>query len=716
MNTMDRRSFFKVTALAGGGFLLATGPRAEAAEEVAGAFSPSAFIRILPDGSVTLMAHKPEIGQGIKTSLPMVLAEELEVPWAKVTVQQASIDSAFGGQSAGGSTSVPTSYDRLRRLGAVARTMLIQAAADEWKVPVSECRAESGEVIHSPSGKKLSYGSLAGAASKLPVPDAKTIVLKDPKDFKILGKRIAGVDNPSIVTGKPLFGIDQVQPGMKHASYLRCPVFGGKALEANLDEVRRMPGVSDAFIIEGGDDLYSLMSGVAVIADSTWHAMKAREALRVKWDTAGKEKESSAAHAARAAELLPQKGANSLKEKGTPDFPEGSLEVVYAYPHMAHNTLEPQNCTGVFRDGGFELWAPTQNGGSAIDDIAGRFKVPKDKIKIHMTRVGGAFGRRLMTDFMVECAAIAQRVEGTPIKLTWTRDQDLQHDFYRAGGWHHFRGSVDAEGRISSWADHFVTYGVNSSSRPGNGAGMGGGDFPVDFVPNARLEQTVMPSNVPLGWWRAPGSCSLAYAVQGFIDELAYLAKKDPYEFRMTLLGDQEKVGNYNAGRMKRALKAAAERAGWGKKLPKGSGQGIAFHYSHQGYVAVVAEVTVSKDGKLKVDRMTAGVDVGPILNLSGAENQVFGSMLDGLSAAWFQEIEIVDGAVKNSNLHEYPVLRMPDAGALDVAFVDSTFPPTGLGEPALPPTAPAVCNAIFAATGKRVRTLPIRKTDLSWS
>ena len=724
LDTLDRRGFFRISALAGGGFFL--GSFSSTADESAPeAFSPNAFLRISPDGAVTLFAKNPEVGQGIKTSLPMIVAEELEIPWEKVTVEQAPVDEkAYGRQVAGGSMSTPTNYDKHRKMGAIARTMLVEAAAKEWGVPVSECEAIGGEVVHKSTGKKLSYGALATAASKLPVPDENSVALKKVADFKLLGKRIGGVDNPKIVTGQPLFGIDQKQPGLKYASYVRCPVFTGKVKEANLDEIKKLPGVTDVFIIEGTGDHYGLLPGIAIIARDTWSAFKARQALKVTWDS--DPKESFAAHAAKAAEVMKGgKATSEIRKTGTPDFPEDgkTIEGTYHYPHLSHANLEPQNCTAVFKDGAVEIWAPTQNPGGALDGIAKALKIGKDKITIHMTRIGGGFGRRLMGDFMIECAAIAQKLEGTPVKVTWTREQDLAHDYYRAGGWHHFRGRLDDSGKLATWADHFVTFGLNSDERTGNGADLGGDEFPSRFVPNLLLERTIFPSNTPLGWWRAPGSCALAWAIQSFVDEIAHAARKDPLEFRLDLLGEDREVPvsggrgvPYNATRMKGVLRLVAEKSGWGEKLEPGRGRGIAFHFSHLGYVAVVADVTVSKDGKLKVNKLSAACDVGPIMNLSGAENQVQGSMIDGLSAAWFQEILVENGAVQQSNFHQYPLLTIKDAPQVEVHFAKSDFPPTGLGEPALPPTAPAITNAIFAATGKRIRTLPLIKQDLSWS
>jgi isoquinoline 1-oxidoreductase beta subunit len=722
----DRRGFFKTTALAGGGFLLGgwLPEKAIAQEAAAAAFTPNVFIRITPQGAITLFAKTPEIGQGVKTTLPMIVAEELEVDWEKVTVEQGAVDPRFGGQTAGGSTTIPSNYDRLRRLGAVAKTMLVTAAANKWGVPVDECSAASGVVTHSKSGRKLTYGELAEAASKLPVPDEKSVKLKNPADFKILGRRIGGVDNEKIVTGVPLFGIDQKQPGMVYATFVRCPVFAGKVKDADLDAVKKLSGVSDAFIVEGSGDHYGLLPGVAIIGDSTWTVLKAKKALKVTWDEGEHAGESSTGQEEKALAAIKGKAAKEIRRDGEiGGFPAGprTVDAVYYYPHLAHATLEPQNCTAVFKDGKLEMWAPTQNPAGGIDGITKALKIPKESITVHITRIGGGFGRRLMGDFMVESAEIARRLDGKPVKVMWDREQDFQHDYYRSGGWHHLRGEVDEAGKISAWANHFVTYGLNNDDRPGNGADVGAGELPAGFLPNFLLERTILPSNVPLGYWRAPGSCAIAWAFQSFIDELAHAAKRDPLQFRLDLLGDDREVAPpggrgrpYNTLRMKRALKLAAEKAGWGRKMPEGSGQGIAFHYSHAGYVAVVAEVSVDAQGALKVDRLVAGVDVGPILNLSGAENQVEGSMLDGLSAAWFQEVLVSEGRVKNAGFGDYPLLRMAEAPKLESHFFPSDFPPTGLGEPALPPTAPAVCNAIFAATGKRVRKLPLAKENLS--
>lgn len=742
--SVGRRQFLRQSALAGGGLVLGfyLNGATRAAERVAkpsaapGAeFKPNAFIRIGRDGIVTLVSKQPEIGQGIKTSLPAVIAEELEVSWQDVRIVQGDLDPAYGRQSAGGSTSTPTNYDEFRRLGATARTMLVEAAARTWQVPPGECVAADSAVHHRPTRRRLGYGQLAEAAAALPVPDPKSVALKDPKDFKLLGRRIGGVDNHAVVTGRPLFGIDTRLPGMLHAVYEKSPVFGGKVRRANLEAVKALPGVKDAFVIEGSDDLRGLLPGVAIVADSTWAAYSARRQLQVDWDEGRFADQSWAGFVAQAQALAKQPGATRLRQDGDVHAALAgaarSVEVAYSYPFISHASIEPQNCTAWFRDGTLELWAPTQNPAAGQDLVAATLGIPKDKIVLHITRSGGGFGRRLSADYVVEAAAIAQRV-GAPVKLTWSREDDLRHDHFRAGGFHFLRGGVDAKGRLIAWHNHFVTF-ANPVTRegkttlqPGSGGSLSGDEFPGRWVEHCLLEQTPIECGVPMGPWRAPGSNVFAWVFHSFIDELAHAAGRDPLDFRLEILGDKTIVPGsgerglpYDVSRMRRVLLHAADKAGWGRKtFPRGQGQGIAFHFSHRGYIAQVAEVTVSREGSLRLDRVVVATDIGAqIVNLSGAENQVEGSIVDGLGTLLFPELNIERGRIVQSNFNDYPLIRITDAPAkIEVHFVKTDYPVTGLGEPAFPPLAPAVCNAIFAATGKRVRQLPLSRIDLRWS
>jgi isoquinoline 1-oxidoreductase beta subunit len=734
---LSRRSFLRAGALAGGGFLLGfhLGLRPASAESAAATeFSPNAFIHITPAGKVTILAKNPEIGQGIKTTLPMIIAEELEVPWESVTVEQAGLNPALGGQFAGGSSGVPSNYDALRHAGATARTMLIAAAAQRWNVPVTECVADSGAVLHQPSNRRVTYGDLAATAATLPVPDPKTVTLKNPKDFKILGRRIPGVDNHKIVTGQPLFGIDQAPPGLAFAVYERCPVFGGKFVSGNLDDVKKLPGVKDVFAFPDGNGPAGLEPGVAVVADSTWSAFKARKALQIVWNTEGKESQSLADFAQQADAASKGAPQKQIANTGNADAAFASaaktVEAAYFYPYVAHATLEPQNCTALYTaDGKMEIWAPSQTPGGGAQAAAKVAGIPEANITLHLTRIGGGFGRRLANDYVAEAAAIAQKVPGTPVKVIWTREQDIQHDDYRTAGWHYLKGGVDGGGKLSAWSDHIVALGHNNTMH--GEAEVGGNEFPSAFVPNFQLGATVLSSNTPMGPLRAPGANANAWVFMSFVDELAHAAGRDPLAFSMDLLsaahpaavmtpppkGGGRHGRPWDAARMKGALQLAAQKAGWPKQLPKGQGQGLAYYFSYGGYVAIVAEVSVSKAGAVRVEKLTAAVDIGPVMNLSGAENQVQGAMTDGLSIALRQQITIDKGCVQQSNFHDYQLLRILDAPpVVEVHFIQTGNRPSGLGEPALPSTAPAICNAIFAATGKRIRSLPISQHDLSWS
>jgi len=555
------------------------------------------------------------------------------------------------------------------------------------------------------------------------------VKLKDPKDYKLLGTRIGGVDNSKIVTGQPLFGIDTKLPGMLYAVYEKCPVFGGKVVSANVDQIKALPGVKDAFVIEGTSQLSGLLPGVAIVAESTWAAFSARKQLKVTWDEGKFANDSWDAFTAKAKELSTQPGAQQILKDGDPDAAlAGAAKVItadYSYPFISHFSIEPQNCTAHYQDGKMEIWAPSQSPAGGNGMISQLLEIPAANITVHLIRSGGGFGRRLTSDFIIEAAAIAKRVPA-PVKLTWSREDDLRHDQFRAGGFHFLKGGVDAAGKIVGWKNHFVTFGTMSTGRgggaaavrPGSGGSLDADQFPARFLANYSAEQSVIECQIPMGPWRAPGNNVFSFVMQSFIDELAHAAGRDPLEVRLELLG-QKRSGNYNADRMTAVVKLAAEKAGWGtKKFPKGQGQGISFHFSHRGFVAMVAEVTVSKEGQLKVDRVVAACDVGAqIVNLSGAENQVEGSIVDGLGTMMFQELTIERGRIVQSNLNDYPMIRIADAPTkIEVHFLKTNNPTTGLGEPALPPVAPAIGNAIFAATGKRVRQFPISRTDLRWS
>ncbi|MSU22805.1 MAG: xanthine dehydrogenase family protein molybdopterin-binding subunit [Opitutus sp.] len=734
---VDRRDFLKFSAFAGGGLVLGyylksagSASAAEVVKPAAGAeFKPNAFIRIAPNGVVTLVSKQPEIGQGVKTSLPMIIAEELEVNWKDVVVVQGDLDAAYGGQSAGGSRSTPNNYNEFHKLGATARTMLVEAAAQTWGVPAGECSAAGSAVHHAATKRTLKFGELVAKASTLPVPAAADVKLKDPKDFKLLGTRIGGVDNPKVVTGQPLFGMDTKLPGMLYAVYEKCPVFGGKVVSANVDAIKALPGVKDAFIIEGTANLGGLMPGVAIVADSTWAAFSARKQLKVTWDEGKAANDSWDAFTAKALELSKQPGASTVHQDGDVTTALAgaakTVEAAYSYPFISHASIEPQNCTAWFKDGGFELWAPSQNPGGGQSAIVSQFGVPKEKVIVHLTRSGGGFGRRLSNDYILEVAAIAQKVSA-PVKLTWSREDDLRHDQYRAGGFHFLKGGIDAAGKIVGWKNHFIAFGSVQAGRGGAApalrAGTGGNldaeQFPSKFLPNFLNEISVIECNIPMGPWRAPNNNVFSFVMQCFIDELAHAGGRDPLELRLELLA-QKMSGNYDAARMTAVVKLVAAKAGWNpKKFPRGQGQGISFHFSHSGYIAQVAEVTVSKQGELKVDRFVCVCDVGQqIVNLSGAENQVQGSIIDGIGTAMFQELNLERGRMVQGNFNDYPMIRMPDApGKVEVHFLSSNNPTTGLGEPAIPPVAPALCNAIFAACGKRVRQFPISRTDLRWS
>jgi isoquinoline 1-oxidoreductase subunit beta len=714
-----RRIFLKASTAAGGIFMLrATLPSHTTAQ---GATRPlNAFIRIAPDGTITILSKNPEIGQGIKTMLPMIIAEELDADWKQVRVEQAPLDEArFGRQYAGGSTATPMNYDPLRRVGAAGRQMLLAAAAATWNVPPTECRTQAGVVHHDKTSRSLGYGALAASAAQLPVPEPSGVTLKDPKTFTIIGRRIPGVDNAQIVTGKRLFGIDVTIPGMMHAVFHKCPVFGGKVVSANTDAIRKLPGIHDAFIVRGqpGSDQQSLADGVAILAKSWWVANRAREKLEVAWDEGPTAAQSTTGFADQAARLGQGTPATWLRRDGDAASALNAaarvVEAAYAYPFLSHIDLEPQNCTAHFQDGKVILWAPTQNPGPGQQLVAATLGIPASDVTVNMTRIGGGFGRRLRNDFMAEAAAISKQA-GVPVKLLWNRADDMQHDFYRPAGFHHFKGGLDDTGKLIALSDHFVTFGHNG--KLADSAAMDPSEFPAALVPNLDYGQSVMELGVPTGPMRAPRSNALAFVFQSFIDELAHASAQDPVAFRLALLGAPKALPagagrSFDTGRMRGVLQRVAELSDWSDRhsLPARTGKGVAFYFSHLGYFAEVVQTTVSPAGDITLDHVWVVGDVGSqIINPSGAENQVQGAALDGLGSALGQAITIDRGRVEQANFDTVKPLRTNQVPPVTVHFLTTDHPPTGLGEPALPPVIPALCNAIFAATGKRVRNLPI--------
>jgi isoquinoline 1-oxidoreductase beta subunit len=737
--TTTRREFLKVTSLVGGGLLFASYVETASALSAFAApgatdFVPNAFIRITPDGIVTIIAKNPEIGQGVRTMLPMLIADELDVEWKNVRVEQADLDTTkFERQSAGGSTATPNNWIPMRRVGAAARAVLVSAAAQTWGVPESEVETRDGVAHHRSSGRSLRYGQLLDKAATIQAPALDSVRLKEPKDFRIIGTSQPGVDNHAIVTGKPIFGIDVTVPGMLYAVFQKCPVFGGKVVRANVDEIKRLPGVRQAFVVEGQAALEGLMSGVAIIADSWWAANSARQKLTVTWDEGATAEQSNAAFAARAAELAKQPPARVLRNDGDADAALRSaaktVRAEYYYPFLAHAALEPMNTTAHFRDGKLEIWSQSQTPATGRQLVSRTLGIPESDITIHMLRGGGGFGRRLMNDYLVDAAWIARQA-GVPVKLVATREDDLQHDFYRPAGWHHFTGGLDATGTLIAMKAHFISFGEKVTQdgqvveRGVRAADIPQLEFPARFLSNFSLGASYMPLGVPTGWLRAPGSNGIAFAFQSYLDELAYAAGKDPMQFRIDLLSmpaiGETQPQMYSADRMRGVVELVAEKSDWArrsKSLPRGTGLGTAFYWSHRGYFAEVVQATVSRQGALKVDRVWAAGDVGSeIVNPRNAEHQVQGSVIDGLSEAIHQEITIDRGRVVQSNFNNYPLLRMREAPpVIEVYWRRTDFPPTGIGEPALPPAPPALCNAIFAATGKRIRSLPIARHDLTW-
>lgn len=727
---LSRRTLLKASALVGGGFALsASFPLLSQAAESGAPASLNAFITINPDNTITIIGKNPEIGQGIKTMLPMLIAEELDADWAQVRIEQGHTDAArFGPQLAGGSFATPLNWIPMRQTGAAARAMLIAAAAQRWGVDAAGLRTEPSRVVDPASGRSLSYGELASDAAAMPVPAPASLQLKNVTDFRIIGKSVNGIDSPRIVRGEPIFGVDTQLPGMVYAAYERSPVFGARLVSANLDAAKAAPGVIDAFTVQGNGNAAELVDGVAVIASNWWLANRARRQLAPVWDNGEWASHSTADYNTRARALMASGEEQEVfgETGNTAEAFSAAAQVIeaeYSYPFLAHVAMEPMNCTALLReDGVMEMWAPSQLPQGGQQSVAGYLGVTPDKVVVNITRMGGGFGRRLNNDYMVQVAAIAKQMPGTPVQLIWSREDDLRTDFYRPAGWHKLRAALNADGTITGLEDHFVTFELGESQF--NPAVMTADEFPAKFVANTRFAQTKMRTAVPMGALRAPRSNALSFVFQGFLDEIAHATGTDLPTLMLDIVAGAEPepavmgFGGPNPGFDPRRLRAVTQKvtdmAAWGEPVAEGHALGFGYYYSHQGYFAEVVEASLNERNQVVVHKVWVAGDVGhTIINPTGALNQVQGSIIDGIGQALALAVEIEGGAAKQSNFHNYPLPRMPMTPEIVVEWVHSDNSPTGLGEPALPPVIPALTNALFALTGKRVRDLPIDTSKL---
>jgi isoquinoline 1-oxidoreductase beta subunit len=713
-----RRDFLKVGATAFTGLVisayvpeLAAGAREQAAAGP-GVFAPNAFVRIAPDDTVTVIANHSEMGQGIYTSLPMLLNEELEADWRKIKVEAAPVDPAynhtvFGVQMTGGSTTTPSEWERFRKMGAMARIMLVQAAAQQWNVAPETCAVKEGVVLHAASGKKASYGSLAQAASQVKPP--VEIPLKAPKNFTLIGKSTRRLDTPSKVNGTAQFGLDVRLPGMVYAVVARPPVFGGKVVSLDSSETLKIAGVQT---------VQQIPSGVAVIASRYWAAKLGRDKLKVSWDHGPNAALSTTKMTEEFSRMSAAPGNVAKKIGDPPAALSGAAKTLtaeYDVPYLAHAMMEPLNCVVDLRTDSCEIWTGTQF--ETVDrlvasKIAG---LPPEKVKLNTTLLGGGFGRRAnpASDFVAEAMFVA-KIAKAPVKVVWTREDDLAGGWYRPK-WHdRFAAGLDASGNPVAWTHTIVGQsimagtpfegfavkdGVDSTSVEGAADTLYG-------IPNLQVDLHSPKNGVPVQWWRSVGHSHTGFSVEAFLDEVAHAGGKDPVELRRKLLANQP--------RMLATLNLAVEKAGWGKALPGGVGRGVATHFSFDSYVAQVIEASVEKNGNVRVHRVVCAVDCGRAINPDIIKAQMEGGIIFGLTAALKTEITLENGVVQQKNFHDYQMLRIFESPAIEVHIVPSEAPPTGVGEPGVPPVAPALANAIFAVTGKRIRTLPIRATELA--
>jgi len=704
---------------------------------------PLVFVSIARDGTVTIVAHRAEMGTGVRTSLPMVVADEMEADWSRVRIVQADANEArYGSQNVDGSRSMRHFLAPMRRVGASARQMLEAAAAAQWKVPVTEVQARNHEVIHAASGRRIGYGDLAEAAMRQPVPAHNQLRLKQPDAFRYIGRgKILPADSRDIAQGKATYGIDVRLPGMVYAVIARPPVYGGKLRKVDSADALKVPGVLRVVELPhyDGPPLFNPVGGVAVVATNTWAAMQGRAALKLDWDHGANAGYDSAAFR-RTLEAGARKPGKALRSDGdavaalSAAAAQRKVSAEYYIPHLAHASMETPVATARFVDGKCEIWAPSQAPQGALESVAKHLGLDTRDVTLHLTLLGGGFGRKSMADFISEAALVSRAMDGKPVKLQWTRDDDIHHDYYHTVSVERIESVLDAAGKPTAWLHRSAaptiasTFTVGAMGKAPFEAGMTAINIPYQ-IPSIRLESADVPAHTRIGWFRSVSNIPHAFAVQSFVAELAHQARRDPKDYLLELIGPPRKIDpttlsdswNYNespdvypldTGRMRRVIEEAARRANWGRKLPKGHGLGIAMAYSFVTYVATVVEVAVDAKGQITIPRVDMAIDCGPQVNPERIRSQVEGGCVMGIGLAMLGEISFKDGRVQQSNFHDFEILRSHMAPrAIHTWMVGGDFdvPPGGVGEPPVPPIAPALCNAIFAATGTRIRSLPIR-------